>query len=221
MSVTRTDPPVVTAGPDKITAAIDHDRTDRTTLERAEATIRRGLLDAARGLGDIRDGRLYKAAGFTSFDAYCRARLGFSRDRADQIISAGAVIAGLPTNVGSRLNEAHARALAPIAQDPAYCAQIVTEVEEEHGKVTANAITAKIEDHQAKSALLDDIGSLLVSIQQHANSIWTTCLEARAAGDDEVWAAGQDQLVMVGKMMSEVIDGDIDTIRKLIAEAGR
>lgn len=27
--MTRTDPPVVTAGPDKITAAIDHDRTDR------------------------------------------------------------------------------------------------------------------------------------------------------------------------------------------------
>lgn len=53
--MTRTDPPVVTAGPDKITAAIDHDRTDTTTLERAEATIRRGLLDAARGLGDIRD----------------------------------------------------------------------------------------------------------------------------------------------------------------------
>ena len=159
--MTRTDPPVVTAGPDKITVAIDHDRTDRTTLERAEATIRRGLLDAARGLGDIRDGRLYKAAGFTSFDTYTRDRLGMSRDRADQIIAAGSVVAELPTIVGSQVKEGHVRALRAVADDADIVQDILTEVMEENGgKITAKAITAKIAQRRAD----DDRRAMLVAL---------------------------------------------------------
>ena len=212
---------MVAAGPDKITdAAIDTDRTDMTALDVAEATIRRGLLHASRALRVIRDDRLYKLAEFTSFDTYCRGRLGFSRDRADQIIAAGNLIAELPTNVGSRLNEAHARALAPIAHDPAQCAEILAEVEVENGKVTAKAITSKLEKRRAEAeALRAEIGRRLAAIQQHANDIWATCLVARAAGDEEGWAAGHAALELVGQMMDQVIAGDIETVRKMIAEA--
>lgn len=114
------------------------------TLADAEATIRRGLLEASNALRVIRDRRLYKEAGYTSFDNYTRDRLGFSRDRADQIITAGDTVSNLPTIVGSRLNESHVRALRPIADDPEMCAEVLAEVEAEDGKITAKAIAAKV-----------------------------------------------------------------------------
>lgn len=193
--MTRTDPPVVTAGPDKITAAIDHDRTDRTTLERAEATIRRGLLDAARGLGDIRDGRLYKAAGFTSFDTYTRDRLGMSRDRADQIIAAGSVVAELPTIVGSQVKEGHVRALRAVADDADIVQDILTEVMEENGgKITAKAITAKIAQRRAD----DDRRAMLVA------------LLGPGAGSLAVAGLLSDAHVQQLQRLAEILDGAID-----------
>jgi len=88
------------------------------SLDQCEAVIRRSLTDAAEALRRIRDDRLYKQAGFTSFDAYTRERLGMGRERADQIINAGAIVAELPTKVGSSLTERQARALAPLRADP-------------------------------------------------------------------------------------------------------
>lgn len=118
-------------------------------LDVAEAEIRTGLLSASRALRTIREHRLYKLAGYHNFDNYCRDRLGMSRDRADQIIAAGEVIAELPTIVGSRVKESHVRALRAVADDPGMVEEILGEVMSENdGKLTAKLITSKIEERR-------------------------------------------------------------------------
>lgn len=184
------------------------------TLEEHEAIIQTGLqtfIEVGEALMAIRDGRLYRAT-HSDFDTYCRERWGFSRRRAGQMIEAAEVGNMLPTPPE---NARQAAALAPLKDDPAAMAEVMAEVAEEADKVTARAISAKIEARQLRK----DIGRLTMSIQQHANSVWTMCLEARLAGDTEVWEAGQDLLALIGQMLDQVISGDIDTVRTLIAEA--
>lgn len=94
------------------------DATDADALAAQESIIRRSLADSSAALATIRDRRLYRAAGFDNFDGYCRDRLGFGRERADQIITAGHTLAALPTMVGNAPNERQARALAPLRDDP-------------------------------------------------------------------------------------------------------
>jgi hypothetical protein len=43
--------------------------------------IRRRVLDGGVSLADIRDGKLYRGQGYSTFEDYCQQRWGFSRDR--------------------------------------------------------------------------------------------------------------------------------------------
>ena len=61
-------------------------------LAEREATIERGkkrLVDMGWALGIVRDLRLYKRE-YRSFDKYCRAKWGCSRQRAYRLIKAAA-----------------------------------------------------------------------------------------------------------------------------------
>jgi len=91
------------------------------TLAENERLIERGILgyaEAGTALADIRDRRLYRADHGT-FEAYCRERWGFSRQRALQLVDAAAVT----TNVVMQelpppRSEGVARELVPLRDDP-------------------------------------------------------------------------------------------------------
>ena len=89
-----------------------------TTLQEHEATIERGLatfVEVGEALQAIREQRLYLGE-YTTFEAYCQDRWGWSRRRAHQQIQAAQVAGALSTTVD---NEAQARELAPLCQIPA------------------------------------------------------------------------------------------------------
>lgn len=72
-------------------------------------------LDVCDALQTMRDNRLWRGE-FASFDAYCQARLGYGRGRADQFIAAGEMVEALNhTNVVIP-NEAVAREIATQAR---------------------------------------------------------------------------------------------------------
>lgn len=124
------------------------------TLRALEAVIERGLatfVEVGAALLEIRDGRLYRDAGYGDFDAYCRERWGWSRQRSHQLIEAAAVVRGLSTTVDSPIpaNEAQARELARIA-DPDRRAEVWREVAADRGiaHVTAQRIREVTERRQ-------------------------------------------------------------------------
>jgi hypothetical protein len=88
---------------------------EKTQLEQSEAVIASGLVtfaDVGRELLKIRDGRLYKV-GFSTFEAYCKARWDVSRVHAHRLISAAEVCETLP--IGNKpTNEAQVRVLASV-----------------------------------------------------------------------------------------------------------
>jgi hypothetical protein len=67
----------------------------REALAFREDVIEQGLrtfIEVGRALEEIRDWRLYREAGFTSFEDYCRRRWCFSRQRAYQFIEATHIV---------------------------------------------------------------------------------------------------------------------------------
>ena len=87
------------------------------TLQKHEAVIERGLatfVEVGEALLAIREQRLYLGE-YTTFEAYCQDRWGWTRQRAHQQIQAAQVAGALSTTVD---NEAQARELAPLIDDP-------------------------------------------------------------------------------------------------------
>lgn len=129
-------------------------------LAELELVIERGLttfIEVGQALLEIRDSRLYP---HDTFDSYCKERWGWGRTRAEQMITAAKVTSELSgvTNVTPR-NEAQARELAPLKDDPDELAEVWQELQEEHGdKLTASVVKdavqrrmrslGKREDHQ-------------------------------------------------------------------------
>lgn len=187
------------------------------TLAECEDGIKRSLIQSADYMRTIREHRLYTQAGIDNWDNYCTDRLGISKRRADQIILAGEVQAELGTIVPNlTLNEAQARALAPIRHDADYMAEIVAEVAAE-GPVTAAAITSKIEQRRAEfEALNTSIRQHLIEIQQGANTLWNNY---NSSDDPEVRAACMDGIRMFSKCMDAVVEGDLDTLFELAGGA--
>jgi hypothetical protein len=90
-----------------------------TPLAECEAVIERGLarfIEVGEALLRIRDERLYRE-DFETFEDYCRERWGFGRTRAHRLIEGAEVAAMLP-NGNTPANEAQARELAPLKDDP-------------------------------------------------------------------------------------------------------
>lgn len=118
-------------------------------LEQCEATIKEHLasfVEVGRALAAIRNGRLYKQAGFTTFEAYCRERWEMSRIHAHRLVeSAGVVGRLLPVgNNPLPTAETHVRPLTklPPDQQPEAWREAVETAPD--GKVTAKHVASVV-----------------------------------------------------------------------------
>lgn len=109
---------------------------ERQRLAACEAVIERGLgtfVEVGEALLTIREARLYRETHKT-FEEYCRERWGFNDSRARQLIGAAETVTtvtvqGLP----APRNEAVARELAPLRQEPEKLREKWSETVEKHG----------------------------------------------------------------------------------------
>lgn len=135
---------------------------ERDLLDQCETTISRGLetfREVGEALMSVRDNRLYRTE-FDTFDEYASTRWQLSERRLNQLISAAAVakvISG--TTVPEIKNEAQARELTPLLEDPDEIQAAFAEaIERSNGKPTAAVIRDVVrermdpESHLAKVA---------------------------------------------------------------------
>src|SRR5215207_8744429 len=89
-------------------------------LAACEQIIERGLttfVEVGQALMRIRDGRLYKEAGYSSFELYCRERWQWGSRYANRQIAAAKVAQELGPIGPTPENEAQARQLAPHVEE--------------------------------------------------------------------------------------------------------
>jgi N6-adenosine-specific RNA methylase IME4 len=134
------------------------------TLAVLEERIQRGLqtfIVVGLALMEIRERRLYRQAGFTEFDDYCRNRWGWSEAHATRHIQAAEVAKALPIGNGPA-NEAQARELVPLArEDETQVLEVLTELRAEHGEaVTAALIHQAVGKRLRRKRKLEQIASL-------------------------------------------------------------
>jgi len=119
-------------------------QTEATDLDDCEAVIRRGLktfIEVGTALQKIRDGRLYRTQ-WSTFEEYLQQRWDMRRETADRTIRSAEVAAlvGNPNGL-VKVNEAQARELAPLLDQPETLDRVWSEtVERTGGKPTAAVI---------------------------------------------------------------------------------
>lgn len=125
---------------------------EQTRLTACEEVIERGLqtfVEVGEALLTIRDNRLYRA-GHRTFEDYCRQRWGVVASRARQLIGAAETVKALEsvTDV-TPVNEAQARELAPLRDDPERMAAAWQEtVERSNGRPTAAVAREVVREYQ-------------------------------------------------------------------------
>ena len=157
---------------------------ERTRFAACEARIERGLatfVEVGEALLEIRDSRLYRAEHAT-FEDYCRARWGISRPRAYELMHASEVVGAVSANADTPTppNEAVARELAPLRDDPEKLREAWQDAVEEHGP----APTAKqVRQHVRPDAADPPSGF------ERASAQITADIERRTALTSHFWAA--------------------------------
>lgn len=128
---------------------------DRDELEEV---ISRGLetfREVGMALFAIRERKLYRTTHGT-FEAYCLDRWSFTDRRARQLIDAAEIGTVVPVQ-----NEAQARALAPLADEPEAMQAAWAEASEAtEGKPTAEAIRQAVEQARADRQAIRDLNAL-------------------------------------------------------------
>lgn len=107
-------------------------------LKAYESVIEAGqqtFVEVGQALAKIREQRLFREAGFHSFDDYCRQRWGMGKSYASQLISAGEV--GQEFTTVNNFEQARALRRVPAPQR----AEVMERVERTGQPVTAAAIT--------------------------------------------------------------------------------
>lgn len=143
-------------------AALPSEGAPATRLAEVEAQLaecigafRKVTAELAALLREIRDDRLYLAAGFDTFDAYCLERWELSRRHVDRLVAWDEVAeatkaAGLPAPE----KESHARELADL--EPELAAEIwketIAAAEDQGTKITAKAVRSKREELLGKKS---------------------------------------------------------------------
>lgn len=115
----------------------------KPTLGSCESAIQRAFdayAMAGEALRTVRDKKLYREAGFTTFEDYCRERWHWQRSQAYRLIDAAKVWETLYDRlspIGDKLEpprtEAAARELAPLKSKPKLLVQAWQETVERHG----------------------------------------------------------------------------------------
>lgn len=178
---------------------------ERGDLRKHETTIERGqktFLEVGNALAAIRDGKLYRESHKT-FEAYCKARWTFTRQRASQLIEAADVTSKMSTTVDKPATERQARELGKV---PAEHRQEVFEaaVEATDGRPTASAIReaaaekmsttvdkpATVEDRmKSANAALDALARKLTALIGEAEEIDNPHLTDERCGRIETFRA--------------------------------
>jgi hypothetical protein len=123
---------------------------DEERFAELERVIERGIgtfVDVGRALLEIQQRRLYRSAGHRTFADYVVRRWDLSSTHAYRQIEAAKVVAILSPIGGMPLpaNEAQARELAPLVDDPEAVRAVWAEtVRHGEGRVTARAIRARV-----------------------------------------------------------------------------
>jgi hypothetical protein len=116
--------------------------TEVAQLEQCEKTIQRGLatfIDVGQALAHIRDNRLYRTHG--TFEEYCEKRWDLSARHANRLVEAASVNLVLGPTGPELNNEAQARELTPLLDDPEELKAAWQEaVERSNGKPTAAVV---------------------------------------------------------------------------------
>lgn len=135
---------------------------DRDELEEV---ISRGLetfREVGMALFAIRERKLYRTTHGT-FEAYCLDRWSFTDRRARQLIDAAEIGTVVPVQ-----NEAQARALAPLADEPEAMQAAWAEASEAtEGKPTAEAIRQAVEQARADRQAIRDLNALAPDDYDH------------------------------------------------------
>lgn len=146
------------------------EQTDRS-LEELESIIERGLetfVEVGQALLEIRDGRKYRERKFMTFEDYCKERWGFRRETADRYIRSAEVVAVInPIGLVPPSNDAQARELAPLLDDPRILTEAWTEVQER----------AAAEDKPVTAALVREVVEQKRGMDVHyssATDLWST-----------------------------------------------
>lgn len=169
------------------------------TLTELEERIERGLetfVDVGLALMEVRDRRLYREAGYPTFEKYCIGKWDFKRHRAYQLIEAAQTVKTLSLedqNVehvqqipeSPRINPRQARELAPLAKaDPDAAREVWQEVQEQHGdKVTAEKVREAVRERMPQP-----------EPERHytcpeCGDEWTTKQAARECCQDDLYTA--------------------------------
>lgn len=129
-------------------------------LDELEAVIERGLttfVDVGEALTEIRDSRLYRET-YTTWEAYCQGRWGWSASRGHDLIRAAAIVA-LVSGDTKPADERQARALRPLIDQPEVLrdvwAGVIERAERDEtpitGPVIRNAVRDRIRGEAAAS----------------------------------------------------------------------
>jgi N6-adenosine-specific RNA methylase IME4 len=102
------------------------------------------------------EGAAHVALGYTSWGAYFEAEFGGSSSRTYQLLDAGRVAGVLAdSTIVERPNEAQARELVPLLDQPDELVEVVLELRAEHGdRVTAELIREQVRRRLAREDLL-------------------------------------------------------------------
>jgi hypothetical protein len=120
-------------------------------------------VEVGEALLTIRDNRLYRASHAT-FEEYCDQRWGFNRDIADRTIRS-AEVAGILRPTGRIPNEAQARELAPLRDDPAVVRAVWADIVEQEPKPTAAAVRERVQRLQpARRDRVDVVGLMAEAV---------------------------------------------------------
>lgn len=123
-----------------------------STLAELEAVIEHGqqtFIEVGLALLAIRDRRLYRDQGHSTFEDYCQKRWGWQRAHAYRMIDSAKVAAVLSPMGDMPETERQARELTPIMrQDPAHVAEVWHEVKQRFGDdVTAADVRTVVQEH--------------------------------------------------------------------------
>ena len=117
---------------------------EQTRLVELEEVVDRNVaayVETGLALREIRDSRLYRET-YDSFDLYCSERWGFRRIHAHYLIAE----ADVHQLVNTSLNQAQARELVPLLDEPEKLQEVWQEVSESEEKVTAKKIREKVRE---------------------------------------------------------------------------
>ena len=144
----------------------------QSALEECEEMITSGFQSMAAGVARIKNERLYKEAGFGTFEDYCQTRWGWSANRAYKLAAADATIKSLPEECVQIVhNEGQARALAKVPEEKR--AEVLAEVAES-GPVTAKRISQAAEKngHKAKPDKVIELDKTGYAIPDSVLELW-------------------------------------------------